>query len=161
MSIPKWFWVYIKKWACLKNLSMLEPNFEEADRLGIRSIGEKICRFVFRKFVKTCRELNNRRRRGGGWRTRTHPIDCRWNWENGKVRAIYSYFPLADLTWVELKGNPKLFLVSKLQTSWLKQHLSKIHSFLKVLFQFMKTRSCSPNLSQLAPAGISRRTLFS
>ena len=36
MSIPKWFWVYIKIWACLKNLSMLEPNFEEADGLGIR-----------------------------------------------------------------------------------------------------------------------------
>ena len=35
MSIPKWFWVYIKNWACLKNLSMLEPNFEEADGLGI------------------------------------------------------------------------------------------------------------------------------
>ena len=35
MSIPKWFWVYIKNWACLKNLSILEPNFEEADGLGI------------------------------------------------------------------------------------------------------------------------------
>ena len=35
MSILKWFWVYIKNWACLKNLSMLEPNFEEADGLGI------------------------------------------------------------------------------------------------------------------------------
>ena len=35
MSTPKWFWVYIKNWACLKNLSMLEPNFEEADGLGI------------------------------------------------------------------------------------------------------------------------------
>ena len=31
LSIPKWFWVYIKNWACLKNLSMLGPNFEEAD----------------------------------------------------------------------------------------------------------------------------------
>ena len=36
MSIPKWFWVYIKNWACLKSLSMLKPNFEEADGLGIR-----------------------------------------------------------------------------------------------------------------------------
>ena len=35
MSIAKRFWVYIKNWACLKNLSMLEPNFEEADGLGI------------------------------------------------------------------------------------------------------------------------------
>ena len=35
MSIPKWFWVYIKNWTCLKNLSMLKPNFEEADGLGI------------------------------------------------------------------------------------------------------------------------------
>ena len=35
MSIPKWFWVYIKNWACLKNLSMLETNFEEADGQGI------------------------------------------------------------------------------------------------------------------------------
>ena len=34
MSIPKWFWVYIKNWACLKKLSMLKPNFEEADGLG-------------------------------------------------------------------------------------------------------------------------------
>ena len=35
MSIPKWFWVYIKNWACLKKLSMLKPNFEKADGLGI------------------------------------------------------------------------------------------------------------------------------
>ena len=35
MSIPKWFWVYTKNWACLKNLSMLELNFEKADGLGI------------------------------------------------------------------------------------------------------------------------------
>ena len=36
MSIPKLFWVYIKHWVCLKKLSMLKPNFEEADGLGIR-----------------------------------------------------------------------------------------------------------------------------
>ena len=35
MNIPKWFWVYIKNWASLKTLSILEPNFEEADGLGI------------------------------------------------------------------------------------------------------------------------------
>ena len=35
MSIPKWFWVYTKNWACLKNLSMPEVNFEKADGLGI------------------------------------------------------------------------------------------------------------------------------
>ena len=35
MSIPKWFWVYTKNWACLENSSMLEPNFKEADGLGI------------------------------------------------------------------------------------------------------------------------------
>ena len=35
MSIPKWFWVYIKNWACSKKLSMLKPNFEKADGLGI------------------------------------------------------------------------------------------------------------------------------
>ena len=37
MSIPKWFWVYTKNWACLKNLSMLKLNFEKADGLGISS----------------------------------------------------------------------------------------------------------------------------
>ena len=35
MSIPKWFWVYINNWACLKELSMLKPNFKKADGLGI------------------------------------------------------------------------------------------------------------------------------
>ena len=35
LSIPKWFWVYIKNWACLKKLSILKPNFKEADGLGI------------------------------------------------------------------------------------------------------------------------------
>ena len=35
LSTPKWFWVYIKNWAHLKNLSMLKPNFEKADGLGI------------------------------------------------------------------------------------------------------------------------------
>jgi hypothetical protein len=35
LSIPKWLWVYIKNWACWKNLSMLESNFEKADGLGI------------------------------------------------------------------------------------------------------------------------------
>ena len=35
LSILKWFWVYIKNWACLKKLSMLKPNFEKADGLGI------------------------------------------------------------------------------------------------------------------------------
>ena len=34
LGIPKLFWVYMKNWACLKNLSMLEPNFEEADGFG-------------------------------------------------------------------------------------------------------------------------------
>ena len=35
LSIPKSFWVCIKNWAPLKKLSMLEPNFEKADGLGI------------------------------------------------------------------------------------------------------------------------------
>ena len=39
---------------------MLKPNFEEADGLGMRNIDEKIRRFVFGKFVKTCREFDNR-----------------------------------------------------------------------------------------------------
>ena len=34
MSIPKWVWVCIKNWACLKFFSMLEPNFEETDGRG-------------------------------------------------------------------------------------------------------------------------------
>ena len=28
-------YIYIKNWACLKKLSMLKPNFEKADGLGI------------------------------------------------------------------------------------------------------------------------------
>ena len=38
LIVPKWFWVYIKNWACLKKLSRLKPNFEKADGLGIRYI---------------------------------------------------------------------------------------------------------------------------
>ena len=41
LSIPKWFWVYIKNWVCLKNLSGLKPNFEKADGLGI-SFGSRV-----------------------------------------------------------------------------------------------------------------------
>ena len=38
---------------------------------------------------------------------------------------------------------------------------SKVHSFLKQCLHFVKARPFSPNLSKLAPADISWRTLFS
>ena len=50
----------------MKNLSMLEPNFEEADGLGIRKckityytfyIAEQMCRFTRAEFLQGCRAL--------------------------------------------------------------------------------------------------------
>ena len=55
MSIPKWFWVYIENWACLKKLSMLKPNFEKADGLGISNWLVKIVTTLeyFKHFICT------------------------------------------------------------------------------------------------------------
>ena len=52
MSIPKWFWVYIKNWACLKKLSMLKPNFEEADGLGIYKLAHLSIPKMFWVYLK-------------------------------------------------------------------------------------------------------------
>ena len=86
MSIAKRFWVYIKNWACLKNLSMLEPNFEKADGLGNRLAYLSIPK-LFWVHLKNLSIPKN-------------------------LRALKTYFEKADGLGISLKSTQKCSLMS-------------------------------------------------
>ena len=76
------------------------------------NVGEKICRFVFGKFVKTCHELDNSRYEilpkgvPNDWRLQIfHHVWCQWRsywpyemltlqnlWPSGSLRWLYNWY---------------------------------------------------------------------
>ena len=54
----------------------------------LSNIGEKICRFVFGKFVKTCREFHNSEQNyARSWRIDQYCFWCHWRSHTSKIRG--------------------------------------------------------------------------
>ena len=73
-----------------------------------KNIGEKICRFVFEKFVKTCRELNNRHDdKSSSTRALFSILGINWEWiSHGFNWASYPIFSIQRAFGTYILGKP-------------------------------------------------------